>query len=107
MILLLLTPAPSSSPTNLDVRQVTSTSFVLSWSAPPPQEQNGLIRHYRVRCIYQDEDLETLTDSSTERLISNLHPYYNYTCSVAAVTIAQGPYSSTVLVTTLEDGELR
>ena len=88
---------------------MTSTSFVISWSAPPLQEQNGLIRQYRVRCIRleEDEDFEILTDSLTERFITNLHPFYNYTCSVAAVTIAQGPYSSTTLVTTLEDGELR
>ena len=102
-----LTTAPSSPPINLNVRQVTSTSFMLSWSAPPLQEQNGLIRHYSVRCTHQEGDFEILTDSLTARLITNLRPFYNYTCSVAAVTIAPGSYSSTVLVTTLEDGNLR
>ena len=80
---------------------------MLSWSAPPLRDQNGLIRHYRVRCIHQGGgDFEILTDLSTERLIAGLHPFYNYTCSVAAVTVAPGPYSLTVLVTTLEDGKL-
>ena len=101
-----LTTAPSSPPINLNVRQVTSTSFILSWSAPPLREQNGLIRHYSVRCTHQEGDFEILTDSLTARLITNLRPFYNYTCSVAAVTIAPGPYSSTVLVTTLEDGKI-
>jgi receptor-type tyrosine-protein phosphatase Q len=100
-----LTTAPSSPPINVNIRQVTSISFMLSWSAPPLREQNGLIRHYSVRCIHQEGDFEILTDSLTERLITNLHPFYNYTCSVAAVTIAPGPYSSTLLVTTLEDGK--
>ena len=57
--------------------------------------------------MHEEDTYEVLTDSSTERLIANLHPFYNYTCSVAAETIAQGPHSSTVLVTTLEDGELK
>ena len=104
--MLLPRTAPSSPPINLNVRQVTSISFILSWSAPPLREQNGLIRHYNVRCIHQEGDFEILTDSLTARLITNLRPFYNYTCSVAAVTIAPGPYSSTVLVTTLEDGKI-
>ena len=37
--------------------------------------------------------------------VESLHPYYDYVCSVAAVTIGPGPYTSPLLVRTLEDGE--
>lgn len=102
--------APSSPPTDIDIHQVTAVSFVVSWSAPLLQYQNGIIRHYNVQCTHHDGEMDTttelLTDSSTEVLVENLHPFYNYTCSVAAVTVSQGPHSTTVLITTLEDGQL-
>ena len=83
----------------------------MSWSAPPLQYQNGLIRHYNVQCTHNDGEMnittEVLWDSSTAILVENLHPFYNYTCSIAAVTVAQGPYSTAVLITTLEDGQLK
>jgi hypothetical protein len=43
-------------------------------------------------------------NSSTERLVDSLHPHYSYHCAVAAVTIAEGPFSSNVTVTTVQDG---
>ena len=53
-----------------------------------------------------DNELQWLTaNSSTERLVDSLHPFYNYTCTVAAVTIAEGPFSASVTITTQQDGE--
>ena len=52
-----------------------------------------------------EDIIEILTDSTTEKLIDNFHPFYNYSCSVAAVTVAEGPYSAMVLTATLEDGQ--
>ena len=43
-------------------------------------------------------------NSSTERLVDSLHPHYNYTCAVAAVTVVEGPFSASVMVTTGQDG---
>lgn len=100
--------APSSPPINIEVsdEELTSTSFVLYWSAPPPEDHNGLIRHYIIRCT----ELETgvmfqwLAVNATERRVDSLHPFYSYTCTIAAVTVAEGPYSSSVTVATEQDG---
>ena len=60
-------------------------------------------------CAHLDDEMDDiikiLTDSTTEKLIDNFHPFYNYSCSVAAVTVAEGPYSAMVLTATLEDGQ--
>lgn len=86
--------------------ELTSTSFVLSWSSPPPEDHNGLIRHYVVRCT----ELETgavfqhLAVNVTERVVDTLHPFYSYSCTIAAVTVAEGPFSSSVTVATEQDG---
>ena len=39
--------------------------------------------------------------------LSNLHPYYSYTFTIAAVTISEGPFSSDYTVLMPEDGEFR
>lgn len=38
------------------------------------------------------------TSTTTEISIENLHPFYNYNCSVAAETIAIGPYTGNLSV---------
>ena len=41
----------------------------------------------------------------TEVFVTSLHPYYVYEFTVAAETIALGPYSNTDVVRTEEDGK--
>ena len=99
--------APSSPPFDLNYDQITSTTFMLSWTAPPSEHHNGIIRHYIVNCTELESGalLQFFTmNSSTERLVDSLHPFYSYTCAVAAVTIMHGPFSSNVTVTTRQDG---
>lgn len=84
-----------------------STTIVFTWSPPGADLQNGVIREYRV----QVQEIETgnfslYTSFSTSIEISSLHPDYTYDIRVAAVTIAIGPYSAIVNITTPEDGEL-
>ena len=43
-------------------------------------------------------------NSTTERIVDSLHPHYSYHCTVAAVTIAGGPFSSNITITTAQDG---
>ena len=45
-----------------------------------------------------------LNSSSTSQRVQSLHPYYNYTCVVTAVTVAAGPYSQPLTITTSEAG---
>ena len=100
--------APSSPPSDLTYGPVTSTGFVLSWNAPPPESHNGVIRHYIVSCTEDGTGavFQRLTaNSATERLVDSLHPFHSYTCSVAAVTVEEGPFSFNVTVTTAQDGE--
>ena len=47
-----------------------------------------------------------ISTQNTEQLFESLHPYYNYTFSVAAVTISAGVFSKQQTVTTLEDRTL-
>lgn len=106
---MMILTAPLSPPTDVSYGRVISTGFTLYWVAPPPEHHNGVIRHYIVRCIEQENGalLEQLTtNSTTERLVDSLHPYYNYTCAVAAITVAEGPVSSSVTITTAQDGEI-
>lgn len=42
--------------------------------------------------------------TSNEIRVNFLHPFYHYLCSVAAVTVSAGPYSTLVAVTTLPTG---
>ena len=45
-----------------------------------------------------------LTSQTTALHISNLHPFYTYTLTVAAVTIGPGPYGLMLTVQMPEDG---
>lgn len=57
-----------------------------------------------MRCTDQENGVRLAASSSTERLVDSLHPFYNYTCTVAAVTVAEGPFSLSVTITTGQDG---
>ena len=97
---------PTASPESLSHTEVLSTSVVLQWNPPPPNQQNGLIRHY----IINISELETgqnssLNTTSTEQFITGLHPFYTYAFSISAVTVASGPYSEQYTVQTQQDGK--
>ena len=79
----------------------------LTWSAPPPSQQNGVIRYYHIN---QNETntgiLTTYTRGGdhNELVVRFLHPHYEYLFSISAETVEQGPFSDAVAVTTLEAG---
>lgn len=82
----------------------SSTSLHLTWDAPPRENQNGLIRGYRIH-VTELETGEVLSFFSTAASLTvpNLHPAYNYTCVVAAFTVGDGP-TVTASIRLLEDG---
>lgn len=85
----------------------TSTSLSLSWLPPLEGTQNGIIRSYTVRVREVDTNLVTEYNSTeTQLVVRPVHPYYSYECSVAAVTVSQGPFSVSLVVQTPEDGEV-
>ncbi|XP_019848636.1 PREDICTED: phosphatidylinositol phosphatase PTPRQ-like [Amphimedon queenslandica] len=90
-----LQDVPSVSPQSLRVNILSSTTVKIVWLPPQPTQQNGLISHYTV-VLYAKETKETLQYNTTQSSIelSSLHPFYNYTCHVATVTIGPGPKRS-------------
>lgn len=83
----------------------SSTSIVLSWSPPPFEHRNGIIRSY----IINSTELKTgikfsYTSIGTGITLNSLHPYYLYQFTITAVTISLGPPTASFTVRTLEDG---
>ena len=96
---------PSSAPISLQGSAVNSTTIQLQWEPPPLVDQNGVIRRYIVNISVAETGSSFQQTSETTTLnISNLHPYYTYALTVAAVTIGQGPYGLVLTVQMPEDG---
>lgn len=100
-----LTIAPSSAPTNLIASNITSKTVYLSWDTVPDENQNGIIRYYRVNATEAETSTKlTYIAYSNELMVHDLHPYYSYQVSVAAYTVDTGPYSTTISYQMNEDG---
>ena len=85
---------------------IDSTSLYLSWTAPPLDQQNGLIRRYDL--ILTELDTGAVFSFSTARTnftATQLHPDYSYQIEVSAFTIGSGPRSPPLVLQTDEDGE--
>lgn len=85
---------PSQPPNSVSVNATNATSVIISWVAPLQEYRNGIIQSYTVRVVgvHTDEDF-TLSINSTEIVVDNLHPFYSYEFTVAAVTTSLGPFS--------------
>ena len=78
---------------------------MLSWEPPPPEYQNGLIRHYKIVITETETGME-FTHIATAlifNIISHIHPFYTYNCTLSAVTNAEGPLSDPITVQALPD----
>ena len=99
--------APSTPPQNFTAVVRGPNVVSLTWSPPPPNQQNGVIRYYHIN---QNETntgiLTTYTQGGdhNELVIHTLHAHYEYQFTIAAETVEQGPFSNPVTVTTSEDG---
>ena len=118
-----LITVPTDVPRDVSVTVASSRSIMLSWERPPQEEENGLLIRYDVIVIetqinYTDDGTEirgmerylnqTYNVSAGRRqTIDMLHPDYNYTVRIAAVTgLGVGPFSDAIIVRTQMDGEL-
>ena len=102
----ILLSAPSEAPANLSGYAVNSTTIALMWDAIALENQNGLLHYYLVSVLELDTgEIDTYTAGATQLNIPGLHPYYTYTCKVAAVTIRIGPFSQSVSIITPQDGD--
>ncbi len=100
--------APGAPPFNLTHTNLTSSSLLISWDPPPAEYHNGVLRHYIIEATEEETGSHlNLSSTSTDALISQLHPYYHYSIHVAAVTVSAGPPSHTLTIQMLEDGKIQ
>ena len=84
---------------------IDSRTLMISWMPPPFEHQNGIIREYQVNITESETEMVYhLTTAATSLTVPSLHPFYTYNCTVAAFTVAEGPYSLEVNITMPEDG---
>ena len=103
-----ISPAPGTHPTNFTGTALNSTHIYLTWEPPPPDQVNGVIREYQLNVTENATGIVLqYTTNATDREITvgPLHPYYIYHCSVNAITISQGPYTSEFDIQTEEDSK--
>ena len=97
--------APTLAPEGVVMTAIDSRTLLISWLPPPFEHQNGIIREYWVNISERETGMAyRLTTAATSLTVPSLHPFYTYYCTVAAFTIAEGPYSLEVNITLPEDG---
>ena len=97
--------APTLAPQDVVTTVIDSRTLMISWMPPPFEHQNGVIREYRVNVTERETGMAYhLTTAATSLTVPSLHPFYMYDCTVAAFTIAEGPYSEKLSITMPEDG---
>ena len=98
--------APTGSPVNVHRQTFNSTVIMLLWTKLPYRQRNGIIRHYAVRVCqiepYRQCEEHLATGTTLELL---LHPHYKYSWTVAAYTVARGPYSQSLPFQMPEDSK--
>ena len=91
--------APSDVPQNITVIALAATTAQLTWEPPPPEHRNGNIEEYIINITGVDTNEEyELYFKQTFATVSDLHPFYQYKFSIAAATIAVGPFSSLLIL---------
>ncbi len=94
---------PSAAPVGIAAKALGPSTVEVTWEPPPPQERNGVIIAYVITVFEQEtggvtDFVKNGSDSSI--VVSHLHPYYNYRCSVSAATaIGTGPAAHAVVLT--------
>ena len=100
--------APVDAPQNIVIHVVSSIAISVTWEPPLPDDHNGIITSYTIQLYERVTGQISLIQreaNHTELLIDSLHPYYEYNVSIAAETVAVGPFSESQTVRTLEDSE--
>jgi len=83
-----------------------ATSIFLTWEPPPLEEQNGIIRHYEVVLLaIHTGETHNQTSTTTSITVTSLRPYTTYNCTVAAETVATGPFTTAIIVQTPQAGK--
>jgi receptor-type tyrosine-protein phosphatase Q len=96
--------SPSSSPTSVQVIDISSTGFTIRWAPPLSEHHHGIIRGYQVIVIDNTTGMEAYNEvvTNTTLTVQNLRPFNNYTYTVSAVTVSAGVFSQPSSVMTNE-----
>ena len=98
---------PSAAPENLTGFATSSRSIYLSWSSPPSEQLNGILRGYQIYVVEEQTSRNfTVHSSDDQYTLFSLHPHYTYVFSVAATTVGSGSFSENITVVTRQDGKL-
>ena len=91
---------------NISVSGITSSSAIVTWSAPPLDQQNGLILGYTVNLTdVQTREIFQLVSFTTDVTADELSPFTTYSVVIEAFTaVGSGPCSTPYTFTTGEDG---
>ena len=85
---------PTRAPQSVEAVAVSSSSIVITWIPPLPEQQNGVIRSYYINVTELPtgiiREIVAHGDESIE-IVNLLHPYYVYECAIAAFTVGLGP----------------
>ena len=101
---------PGGPPQNFTASVTSSTQILLTWQSLSIEVQNGRVRMYKISIFEVQTNTSSthvgeVSEGPMQLRVESLHPYYDYVCSVAAVTIGSGPYTSPLAVRTFEEGE--
>lgn len=107
---------PIRAPLNFKANSINSTCISMSWNAPPPQFVNGIILGYKLNITISSSNQSQIRviDTSSPNFIANnsniqysecnLLKFTQYTLSSLAYTSSgDGPSTSPIKLTTLED----
>ena len=89
----------------MDYKALDSSTVILRWVPPPLESHNGIIKYYIVRVSIEEKEISTSDEEIEVAVIVSLMPSFTYSFEVAAVTVAQGPFSDAINITLPEDGE--
>ena len=88
---------PNDTPQNIAISLLNATSAEMQWDPPPFEDQNGVIKLYRLFVIEVDTGrvIEQLHIENTSLMLQKLRPFHVYQYVIAATTVAGlGPFST-------------
>ena len=96
-------------PTGITVTLVNATAVAFSWQTLERNNTNGELVAFAVKLVRLDTSMEiqkNISSSLQNFATSGLKTYANYSIAIAAVNRAGvGPYSSSVIIETLQSGK--
>ena len=88
---------PSDTPQNITISLLNATSAEIQWDPPHFEDQNGVIKLYRLFVIEVDtvRVIEQFHMENTSVMLQELRPFHVYQFVIAASTVAGlGPFST-------------